>query len=428
MHTEILLPDHAPTEYADRAKLWNAVEKIEINKNAQLSREIELALPVELTRKQNISLVREYVNQHFVSAGMCADIAIHDKKDGNPHAHIMLTMRPIERDGTWGAKSRKEYILDRHGEKITLKSGEFKNRKISVNDWNDQTKAEVWREAWAEAANAALERENHEARIDHRSYERQGIDQIPAIHLGPAAHQMEKRGIHTERGDINREIEISNQRLRQLKARMVKAKKEIAEIVKEPTAPTVDEAFQNVLNRPTQSHFGKIRNLKTAAELLIFMQENGIHDMEGVERKLKKMMNHQSEVRSKLNPIDRRLKTLDEHIKQAETYLKHKDIYKMYKQEKPKKQEAFRQQFHAEITLYEGAAHYLKGVMNGRTTLPIKAWKKEREALIAEKKELGKSYVSMKDELAMIDRIRKSARELMPPQEPRRTRDRGMER
>jgi len=359
---------------------------------------------------------------------MCADIAIHDNKKGNPHAHIMLTMRPIEQDGTWGAKSKKEYILDRHGEKITLKSGEFKSRKISVNDWNDQTKAEVWREAWAEAANRELERHNHEARINHRSYERQGIDQIPTIHLGPAAHQMEKRGIRTERGDINREIEISNQRLRQLNARIVKAKKEIAEIARSPESPTVDEAFQNVLNRPTQSHFGKVRNLKTASQLLIFMQENGVHDMAGLERKLKEMMNHQSEVRSKLNPIDRRLKTLNEHIQQAETYLKHKDIYKMYRQEKPRKQDGFRQQFHAEIILYEAAERYLKGVMNGRTALPIKAWKMEREALLAEKKELSKSYVSMKDELAMIDRIRKSARELMPPQEPRRARGRESER
>ncbi|MCL2392953.1 MAG: hypothetical protein FWC66_10190, partial [Oscillospiraceae bacterium] len=131
---------------------------------------------------------------------------------------------------------------------------------------------------------------------------------------------------------------------------------------------------------------------------------------------------------SKLNPIDRRLKTLNEHIHQAETYLKHKDIYKMYKQEKPRKQEDFFEQFRAEITLYQAAERYLKGVMNGRTTLPIKAWKTERETLIAEKKEISKSYVSMKDELAMIDRIRKSARELMPSQEPRRTRDRGMER
>ncbi len=116
VHTEILLP--APAAYADRAVLWNAVEKTKRAKNAQLAREIELALPRELTREQGISLVPEYVKAQFVDVGMCADIAIHDKLDGNPHAHIMLTMRPIEQGGARGAKQKKEYILDRDGNKI----------------------------------------------------------------------------------------------------------------------------------------------------------------------------------------------------------------------------------------------------------------------------------------------------------------------
>ena len=118
VHTEILLPDNAPAAYADRSVLWNAVEKAEKAKNAQLAREIEIALPHELTREQGISLVREYVKEQFVNAGMCADICLHDKNDGNPHAHIMLTMRPIEQDGSWGAKQKKEYILDKDGNKI----------------------------------------------------------------------------------------------------------------------------------------------------------------------------------------------------------------------------------------------------------------------------------------------------------------------
>lgn len=99
VHTEILLPEHAPKEYTDRSTLWNAVERIEKNKNAQLAREIELALPVELSREQNISLVREYVKRHFVEAGMGADVCVHDKDDGNPHAHILLTLRPFEQGG-----------------------------------------------------------------------------------------------------------------------------------------------------------------------------------------------------------------------------------------------------------------------------------------------------------------------------------------
>lgn len=124
-----MLPANAPPEFADRSFLWNSVEKIEKSKNSQLAREIEIAIPHELTRQQQISLVREYVKENFVDNGMCADIAIHDKKDGNPHAHIMLTVRPLNEDGTWGAKSKKEYILDKDGEKIKLKNGNYKTRK-----------------------------------------------------------------------------------------------------------------------------------------------------------------------------------------------------------------------------------------------------------------------------------------------------------
>ena len=223
VHTEILLPDNAPAAYADRSVLWNAVEKTEKAKNAQLAREIEIALPHELTREQGISLVREYVKEQFVNAGMCADICLHDKNDGNPHAHIMLTMRPFDEGGEWGAKQKKEYILDRDGNKIyDPKKRQYKCKSIPANDWNEQSKAEEWREAWAEICNQYLERGNHAERIDHRSYERQGKDQIPTVHLGVAAFQMEKRGIRTERGNINREIEVTNQRLRQLKARISK--------------------------------------------------------------------------------------------------------------------------------------------------------------------------------------------------------------
>ena len=111
VHTEILLPPHAPPEFSDRSILWNSVEKIEKAKNSQLAREVEIALPVELNREQQIQLVREYVKDNFVLVGMCADIAIHDKEDGNPHAHIMLTMRQLEESGEWGAKSKKEFVF-----------------------------------------------------------------------------------------------------------------------------------------------------------------------------------------------------------------------------------------------------------------------------------------------------------------------------
>lgn len=210
VHTEILLPPHAPPDFADRSILWNSVEKIEKAKNSQLAREIEIALPVELNREQQIQLVREYVKENFVSVGMCADFAIHDKQDGNPHAHIMLTMRPLEQSGKWGAKSKKEYLLDKDGQRIKLKNGTFKSRKVDTVDWNSQEKAEVWRQAWADITNRYLAAQDRPERIDHRSYKRQGIEQIPTVHMGVAATQMECRGIVTEKGEHNREIREQN--------------------------------------------------------------------------------------------------------------------------------------------------------------------------------------------------------------------------
>ena len=136
-HTEILLPENAPQEFLDRGTLWNSVEKIEKSKNSQHAREIEVALPKELDREKQIELIREYVKENFVKVGMCADIALHDKNDGNPHCHILLTMRPLNEDTTWRAKSKKEYILDKNGEKVKLKNGNYKTRKINTTDWNE---------------------------------------------------------------------------------------------------------------------------------------------------------------------------------------------------------------------------------------------------------------------------------------------------
>ena len=315
VHTEILLPDHAPAEYADRATLWNAVEKIEKAKNAQLAREIELALPRELTREQGISLVREYVKRHFVAAGMCADVCLHDTGGGNPHAHIMLTMRPFDERDAWGAKQKKEYILDRDGNKIyDPKKRQYKCKSVPATDWNEQTKAEEWRAAWAQFCNQALEQNGHTERIDHRSYERQGIDQIPTVHLGVAASAMEKRGIRTERGDLNREIEITNKSLRQLKARIGKLREWLKEEAENTAPPTLADYIQSILTRKAQAgksgYSQSLYNLKDAANMLNFLTVNGIEDMAGLDEKFKSMIGEQLDIQGKLKPVERRLATL----------------------------------------------------------------------------------------------------------------------
>jgi len=412
VHTEILLPEHAPKEYADRSILWNAVERIEKNINSQLSREIELALPVELSAGQNISLVREYVKRHFVEKGMCADICVHDKNDGNPHAHIMLTMRPLEQDGSWAAKSKKEYILDENGERIRLKSGAFKTRKINTVDWNDQTKAEEWRGGWAEIVNRFLEQNNIAERIDHRSYERQGIEQIPTVHMGVAASQMERRGIATERGNINRQIKIGNRELRQLRARINKLKKWLDEEA-ESSEPNLQDVISEILNgREGKTHWQKTADLKTAAKVLIFLQTNGITELPQLQEKVTDIRGLFDDVRAKLNKSERRLTVLREHIKQAEIYREHEAVYTQYQQQKPKNREAFYECHRREIILFEAAKKYLDEHLNGHP-LSLKAWKVEDAKLTAEKDNLYGQFYRLKEEVRDVEVIRRCVEQIM---------------
>ena len=398
VHTEILLPGHAPAAFSDRAVLWNAVEKIEKAKNAQLAREIEIALPRELTREQGISLVREYVKAQFVAAGMCADICVHDTGGGNPHAHVMLTMRPFDERGEWGTKQKKEYILDGDGNKIyDRKKRQYKCKSVPATDWNDQTKAEEWRAAWAQICNQHLAQNGHAERIDHRSYERQGIDQIPTVHLGVAASAMEKRGIRTERGDLNREIEVTNQKLRQLKARISKLQKWLKEEQENTEPPTLADYIQGILSRRAREGKSQVSqslyNLKDAAKMLNFLQQNQIQDMAGLDEKFKSMIGEQLDIQGKLKPVERRLATLKKHIEQADIYFKYRGKKKLTE---------------AEQILFTAARDYLKGVMNGKTAIPTKAWKAEYATLTAERKTLNQRYLVLKGEVKEAEQIRKS--------------------
>ena len=226
-YTEILVPSNAPEWASDRSRLWNEVERIEKSKNSQLARELNIALPKELTREQQIELIRNFAKQQFVAKGMIADVALHNLAGENPHAHIMLTIRPFNEDKTWGAKSKKEYILDRDGEKITLKSGEYKSRKIESTDWNKKETLVDWRKEWSEQTNQALEKAGVLEHVDHRSLKDQGErNRLPQKHIGVHANAMEKRGIKTERGDYNRAILEINADIKQYREDNAVCKKE----------------------------------------------------------------------------------------------------------------------------------------------------------------------------------------------------------
>lgn len=209
-YSEILVPSNAPYWAKDRERLWNEVEIIEKSKNSQIVREINVALPKELSLEEQIKLVKNFVQDTFVNNGMVADISIHDNKKGNPHAHIMLTVRAFDEHGNWIAKSKKEYILDEDRKKIKLKSGVYKSRKIDMVDWNKKEKLENWRMMWAVYTNDSLEKNGINERIDHRSLIEQGSKRLAQIHVGYKANAIEKKGVKSRRGTLNKKIIDNN--------------------------------------------------------------------------------------------------------------------------------------------------------------------------------------------------------------------------
>ena len=263
----VFLPPMAPPEWQDREKLWNAVEEAEKTKDSRLAREFVAALPIELSRQQQIALLQKFVREQFVAEGMCADVAVHDTDGHNPHAHILLTVRPLTETGAWQYKTEKEYLCVKGGEERGFTAAEFNSAQaegwekqyqykvdkkkvymapsqaekcgyeraskypkstkygrqnpISAR-WNSEEHLLVWREAWATAANRCLELAGHAERIDHRSHAARGLEERPTVHEGVAAQALERRGILSDRCELNRQIKADNALLRELKAELKK--------------------------------------------------------------------------------------------------------------------------------------------------------------------------------------------------------------
>ena len=414
-HTEILLPQNAPQEFSDRGTLWNSVEKIEKSKNSQLAREIEIALPKELNREKQIELVREYVKENFVKVGMCADIALHDKNDGNPHAHILLTMRPLNEDKTWGAKSKKEYILDENGEKVKLKNGNYKTRKINTVDWNEQDKAEEWRKTWADITNKYLEENSIQEKVDHRSYQRQGIEERPTIHLGVSASQMEKKGIATDRGNINREIRKQNRLLQEIKLRIKALMRWIRGIGKEEKAETdklkstlppkenLLSVFENLIRKNADNHN---TDLEKYIESYQFLKEKNIISLSELKESIVTLRDKNYKTTRAIKDTEKKIDGKVQLIDQAEKYLKYKDIYKAYTKLKKIKQEDFYNEHTAELILFESARKHLKEHLGESKTLNISKWKSELTTLKKDKKSLYSQILEIREEVEHAEKVK----------------------
>ncbi|WP_440137067.1 MobA/MobL family protein [Faecalicoccus pleomorphus] len=374
-----------------------------------------MALPKELSREKQINLVREYVKENFVNVGMCADIALHDKNDGNPHCHILLTMRPFNEDKTWGTKSKKEYILDENGEKVKLKNGNYKTRKINTVDWNEQDKAEHWRKAWADITNKYLEKNSIQEKVDHRSYQRQGIEQIPTIHLGVSATQMEKKGIATDRGNINREIKHQNMILREISRRIKALLNWIRGIGKEektetnnlkstlPPKENLLSIFENLIRNNADKHN---TDFEQYIESYQFLKEKNIISLSELKESIVTLRDKNYKTTRAIKDTEKKIDDRVQLIDQAEKYLKHKDTYKAYTKLKKNKQDTFYNEHTAKIILFESARKYLKEHLGESKTINISKWKSEIGTLRKEKDTLYSQITDIRKEVEQAESVR----------------------
>ena len=332
-----------------------------------------MALPNEIPKEEYEPLVRDYCREQFVSRGMIADFAIHVKGDGNPHAHILLTMRAMDDKGRWLPKSRKVYDLNELGERIVLPSGSYKSHKVDTVDWNDRKNAELWRSKWAEAVNRCYEKNDLPIRVDLRSFARQGKEQLPTIHLGPAVAHMEEKGIHTELGDYNRQIKAHNTALSSLRRLLADLSEWLKSVVQKISEITEKEAPQPTIldfvnaystmqkaGRTDWSVKGKqtaaVNDVKFAAQVFSWMQTTGITTLED----FRNAVNEHNEDFSRLSENRKTIRRLDTTLKHIDTITRMKPIYDQSKRGFDKAKARYAEAHKEELEQFQKAVRCLK--------------------------------------------------------------------
>ncbi len=416
VHSEITLPPNAPKEYADRTTLWNAVELSEKRQDAQLARMLKASLPNEWSYELAEEVVRDYVQRNFVDKGMCADWAIHDSENDkgqrNLHIHVLLTMRPLTENGEWGAKSKKVFNLDENGERIPVidkKTGQQKvdkrNRKQwkchteDSTDWNSKENAKMWRKDLADTINATNEQLGIDLHWEHRSFKEQGIDREPTIHIGATANALERKGIQTERGNINREIEKRNMMLEQAKEMLEIAKQEVHSAqyskIKNAAVSVKNEVLEMIgrvqekmgrLALPIVSakYLAKIPNRDKVQDIdnaKIFLERNSITTFAQLE-KFKTDKGKEFDSREQIFiPKWKRLEQLKELAKAYADYEPYKAVHDMSKSLSGLKKLKYDKEHEHELVMYENTRADLKTLLAEGEKITPKAWRTEKEQL-----------------------------------------------
>ena len=372
VYSEIFLPPNAPTEWQDRAELWNAVEAAEKTKDSRLARELIVALPIEVGLDEWKSILKNFISEQCVSNGMCADVSIHNTDGHNPHAHILLTVRPLDEKGKWQAKTQKEYLCKRGDEEHGFTAAEFKDaqvggwekqyqykvgkkkiymtpseaetqnlERVSKNpkstrfgrqnpicaEWNSEEQILTFRKAWEEAVNKSLEQKNIDARIDCRSFADRGIDEQPTIHEGVTARIIEQRGGISERCELNRQIRKDNVLLRQLKSlvkSLTEAAKEVVSVIAEKLEKCREKAIFSLYEfKHNEKLSADIQRSNTVTDLLLSRFKNVKKQISQKSSKAKELQAEKNGLNVvnvfKRKQLSEQIETLQEEVDELKT-------------------------------------------------------------------------------------------------------------
>ncbi len=438
-YTEIMLPPNAPREYFDRGKLWNAVEAVENQWNSQLARRFAMALPKEVPDNLYPQMIREYCQEHFVSQGMCCDFAIHDPDPPghNPHCHVMLTMRAMDENGKWLPKGRKVYDLDENGERIRLPSGNWKSHKEDIVDWNQQYHAEEWRHGWEVIQNRYLELAGSPERVDLRSYERQGLDIVPTVHMGPAVTQMEQRGIETNIGNLNRDIRAANRMMAAIRTTiknlqmwiselLEKRKELLAEMEAESASPSLIDLLMQYTDLRTQERAewsaygqrqGKVKDLKAVSSAIVYLKNHDILTLEKLDEILSGLNSEAADIRKSMKAKESRMKTIDNIEHAVGVCQQYGDIHNKYVKIGWKSlQKKFAEEHHAELAAYNKADRYLRK-QNADASINLKPLRAEYKKLEMELEKQRYALKTVQDELQPLKDVRYCIGKVIDPEQ-----------
>lgn len=335
LYSEILLPDYAPERLKDRETLWNEVEKTEKHPKAQLCYNFNFALQNELTYEENLETAQRFIKENFLARGMIVDYAIHNpvRKDDipNPHVHMLIPIRPLNKDGTWGEKQHRVYLFDENNNPVLDEKGKQKFNAVPTTDWGSPETLREWRKAYADIFNEAFEKKGLTCRIDSRSYAEMGLDILPTIHEGPHVRAMEAKGIKTNKGNHNRRVKMLNVLLTKLAAKLSDIFSWINEFLTECKkedvhAPGLCSLLNDYYDHrydEAYSQKGKIRNIKERASVFLFLEENKISSFDDLKDFVRASYD-------KVNAMEKDMREKKIRIAQINNVMRYREMYKKY--------------------------------------------------------------------------------------------------